>query len=88
MKIRNKYVLREICGEKFFSEEGSTNADLCQFIKLNPTAAYLMETVGKDEFCPETLTDMLCVKYDVSRDDAYKDAKRLCETLYKNGISE
>lgn len=45
MKIKDGFVLREICGEKVLSEEGSLNVNMSKFIKLNDTAAFLIENL-------------------------------------------
>ena len=50
MKIKDGFVLREICGEKVLSEEGSLNVNMSKLIKLNDTAAFLIESVGSTEF--------------------------------------
>lgn len=88
MKIKENYVLREICGEKVLSEEGSQNVNMSKFIKLNETAAFLVESVGEGEFTPESLASLLCGKYEVSGETALADARRLCSTLLENGIAE
>ena len=88
MKIKDGFVLREICGEKVLSEEGSLNVNMSKLIKLNDTAAFLIESVGSSEFTAERLADLLCGQYEVARETALTDAEKLCETLVKYGIAE
>ncbi len=88
MKIREGYVLREICGEKVLSEEGTQNINMSKFIRLNDSAAFLIESVGNGEFTPESLAALLCSRYEVSEKIALADARRLCDILQENGIVE
>ena len=61
---------------------------MSKLIKLNDTAAFLIESVGSSEFTAERLADLLCGQYEVARETALTDAEKLCETLVKNGIAE
>lgn len=88
MKIKESYVLREICGEKVLSEEGIRNVNMSKFIRLNDSAAFLVEAVGNGDFTPESLAEMLCARYDVTEETALADAGNLCKVLLENGIAE
>lgn len=41
MKVKNEFVIREICGEKVLSGEGSDFVNFNKLIRLNDSAAYL-----------------------------------------------
>ena len=76
----------EICGEKVISGEGNECINFNKLIRLNESAAFLLESVGESEFTEETMADLLCSKYDVDRERALADAEALCSTLKENGI--
>ncbi len=86
MKLKKDFVVREICGLKVLS--GADNVNFSKLVKLNNSAAYLLESVGENDFTEDTLADLLCEKYDVARETALTDAKSLCKVLKDNGIIE
>ncbi len=88
MRIKSGFVIREICGEKVVSGEGSDYVNFNKLIRLNDSAAYLLESVGQSEFTEESLADLLCVKYEVSPDVALSDVKAMCSKLKENGVIE
>lgn len=88
MRIKSGFVIREICGEKVISGEGSDYVNFNKLIRLNDSAAYLLESVGQSEFTEESLADLLCVKYEVSPDVALSDVKAMCSKLKENGVIE
>jgi len=88
MKIKEGFVLRQICGENVVSGEGMKKVDFTKLISLNPTAAYLWENIEGKDFTAETLADLLCSHYEVDRERALNDAKALCDTFVENGIVE
>lgn len=88
MRIKSGFVIREICGEKVISGEGSDCVNFNKLIRLNDSAAYLLESVGSSEFTEESLVDLLCGKYDVSPEVALPDVKAICSKLKENGVIE
>lgn len=60
MKVKNGFVIREICGEKVLSGEGSDFVNFNKLIRLNDSAAYLLESVGSSDFTEESLVSLLC----------------------------
>ena len=88
MKIKNGFVLREICGENVISEEGLSNVNMGRIICLNESAAFLLKSVWNEEFPPESLADMLQKEYEISDTQALEDSKALCKSLKDNGIAE
>lgn len=88
MRIKSGFVIREICGEKVVSGEDSDYVNFNKLIRLNDSAAYLLESVGQSEFTEESLADLLCVKYEVSPDVALSDVKAMCSKLKENGVIE
>lgn len=88
MKIRNGFVLREMCGETIVSAEGMDNFDFNKVISLNGTAAYLWKAVESRDFDEDTLTQLLLDRYEVDRETAAKDASRLVKTWNEAGLLE
>lgn len=88
MKIKNGFVLREICGENVISEEGLSNVNMGRIICLNESAAFLLKSVWNEDFTPESLADMLQKEYEISDTQALEDSKALCKSLKDNGIAE
>lgn len=88
MRLKKDFVVREICGLKVLSGEGADNVNFSKLVKLNDSAAYLLESVGDKDFTEDELAGLLCAKYEVERETALADAKALCKTLKDNGIIE
>lgn len=88
MKIKDGFVIRDICGEKVFSGEGAGNVNLTKIVRLNDSAAFLLEKVGNDDFTPESLASLLVEHYGIDENVALKDAAALCDSLSANGIAE
>ncbi len=88
MKIKDGFVLREICGEKIISGEGLNQVNFSKFIRLNDSAAFLLKKVEHEEFTAETLAKLLCEEYEISEEIAAKDAEALCKSLVEAGIVE
>lgn len=88
MKIKDGFVLREICGEKIISGEGLNQVNFSKFIRLNDSAAFLLKKVEHEEFTAETLAKLLCGEYEISEEIAAKDAEALCKSLVEAGIVE
>ena len=77
MRIKNGFVLRDICGVKVVSGEGLDKVNYSKLITLNDTACYLWEAVEGKDFSNDSLVALLLEKYDVSEDIARKDVEAL-----------
>jgi len=77
MRIKNGFVLRDICGVKVVSGEGLDKVNYSKLITLNDTACYLWESVEGKDFSNDSLVALLLEKYDVSEDVARKDVEAL-----------
>ncbi len=77
MKIKNGFVLRDICGVKVVSGEGLDKVNYSKLITLNDTACYLWEAIEGKDFSNESLVGLLLEKYDVSEDVAKTDVEAL-----------
>lgn len=86
MRVKSGFVIREICGEKVLSGEGNDFVNFNKLIRLNDSAAYLLESVGSEEFTEESLAGLLQDKYDVSHEQALSDVRAMCSKLKDNGV--
>ena len=88
MKIKDGFVLREMCGENIVAAEGIENINFNKLISLNESAAYLWrELIGK-EFTTEEMAELLIVRYGIDKELAMTDSANLCEAWINSGIAE
>lgn len=88
MKIKDGFVLREMCGENIVAAEGIENINFNKLISLNESAAYLWrELIGK-EFTTEEMAELLIVRYGIDKELATTDSANLCEAWINAGIAE
>lgn len=87
MKIKEGFVLREVCGEKVIVGEGLGAVDFGRLVSLNDTAAWLWSK-GQElgEFTVETLAGALCEEYEVSEERARTDVQALLDKWVEMGI--
>lgn len=88
MKIKNGFVLKNICGESMVIAEGKENIDFSKIISLNESAAFLWNKVEGTSFTPQTLANLLVEEYDVSRERALADAETLASQWLETGIAD
>jgi len=77
MKIKNGFVLRDVCGEKVIMGEGIGALDFGRLLCLNDTAAFLWEVASAGDFSVDSLSEKLCQEYDVSADQAREDVSAI-----------
>lgn len=88
MRIKNGFVLREMCGENIITAEGIENVRFDKLISLNASAAYLWnELVGK-VFTIEDMANLLVNRYEINKEVASKDSARLAEAWINAGVAE
>ena len=88
MKIRNGFILREMCGENIVAAEGLEHINFNKLISLNESAAYLWkELIGK-EFTAEDMAELLIARYEIDKELALKDSAALCKAWQDAGIAE
>lgn len=74
MRIKNGFVLREVCGERVIIGEGLGAINFGKMLALNETAGWLWKQAQEmGDFTVEALADKLCEEYDVDADEARKD---------------
>ncbi len=88
MKIKDGFVLREMCGENIVAAEGIENINFNKLISLNESAAYLWrELIGK-EFTTEEMAELLIARYGIDKELAMTDSANLCEAWKNAGIAD
>lgn len=88
MKIKNGFVLREMCGENIVAGEGLEHINFNKLISLNSTAAFLWNSLIGKEFTEEEMAQLLVEEYGIDMELALKDSKALCTAWAEAGIAE
>ena len=74
MKLKEGFVLRQICGENVITGEGLGAINFGKLLALNETAAWLWkEAEAQGEFTVNSLADKLCEEYEVTAEQARQD---------------
>lgn len=88
MKIKEGFVLRQMCGENIVAGEGLQNINFNKLISLNESAAYLwQELVGKD-FTQDEMAELLIARYGIDKQLAMTDSGKLMASWAEIGIVE
>lgn len=87
MKIKQGFILQEICGEKTVIAVGIENIDFNNLIRLSESAAFIWENFADKEFDAEILTKFILDNYDIDEETARHDCQEFCDTLIKEGIA-
>ncbi len=88
MKIKNGFILREMCGEKIVTAEGMENINFNKLISLNSTAAFLWEKLSGKEFTAAEMAGLLVDEYGIDMELALKDSENLCKAWEDAGVLE
>lgn len=90
MKIKNGFVLRDICGEKVIIAEGLENIDFSKMISLSDTAAFLWnKSIEMGEIDEEQLCDALFTEYEgMTREQALGDIRKMLAQWKELGLAE
>lgn len=88
MKIKDGFVLHEVCGEKIILAEGVENINFCKIVSLNETAAFVWEKAQAGDFTEQSLTHALVAEYEVSDEQASKDVSSLLKQWSEMGMIE
>ncbi|MBE6232209.1 MAG: PqqD family protein [Bacteroidales bacterium] len=88
MKIKDGFVLREICGENIVAGEGLEHINFNKLISLNSSAAFLWKQLIGKEFSAEDMADLLVAEYGIDKELALKDSETLCNAWTDAGIAE
>lgn len=88
MKIKEGFVLREMCGENIVAAEGLEHINFNKLISLNESAAYLWKELYGKEFNIDEMAELLIVRYGIDKELAIKDSANLYEAWVNSGIAE
>lgn len=86
MKIIEGFRLRKIMGRYVIVGEGISQIDFNKLIILNPSAAFLWQSIEGKDFTTEDLSALLVEKYGVSMERAIKDTIAIVVEWLKNGL--
>lgn len=87
MKIKAGFLLREVAGSYIVVATGTLAKEFGGIIKLNETGSFLWKKMTEDTDL-QTLVTVLTNEYDVSKEDAEKDARSFVTMLLDAGILE
>lgn len=88
MKIKEGFILRQLCGEYIVVGEGLAQVNFNKMLSLNASAAYLWQGVAGGEFTVEDMATLLTDKYEVTFEQALKDAGKVAEVWLREGVVE
>lgn len=88
MRLKNGFVLREMCGEHIVSGEGIEHINFNKLISLNSTAAFLWKEAEGRDFTAETLAELLIDRYGIDKELAVRDSENLIKAWTEAGIAE
>ena len=89
MKIKNGFILRDVCGEQVIMGEGIGALDFGRLLCLNETAAWLWKKAEiLEEFTVDSLADALCAEYEVGMEQAKIDVAAIVAEWQKVKVVE
>lgn len=88
MRLKNGFVLREMCGEHIVAGEGIEHINFNKLISLNSTAAFLWKEVEGTDFTAQTLAKLLIDRYGIDMELATRDSENLIKAWTDAGIME
>ena len=89
MKIKQGFVLREVCGERVIVGEGLSAINFGKLLALNETAAWLWQQAqDMGDFTIEALAEKLCEEYDVEAGEAKADVEQMVAEWQNVGVVE
>ena len=87
MRIKEGFVLRQVCGEWVVVGEGLSAINFNRLLSLNETAAWLwQQAVEQGSFTVESLARMLCQEYDVTMEEALHDVAEIIDKWQQEGL--
>ena len=88
MKIKDGFVLRQMCGEYIVAAEGLEHINFNKLISFNSSAAFLWEKLVGKVFTTEEMAQLLVEEYGIDMELAMKDSAKLMESWVNAGIAE
>lgn len=81
MRIKPEFMLHQVGNEYIVMHDGSTHVDFSRIINLNGSAAYLWQRFRDEDFDADVLAQALTERYEVTREQALRDAEAFIESL-------
>jgi hypothetical protein len=88
MKIKEGFVLRQMCGENIVAGEGLQHINFNKLLSLNESAAYLWKELMGKEFNQEEMAELLIVRYGIDKQLAMTDSGKLMNAWVDAGVAE
>ena len=89
MRIKQGFVLREVCGERVIVGEGLSAINFGKLLALNETAAWLWQQAqAMGDFTIEALAEKLCEEYEVEAGEAKADVEQMVAEWQNVGVVE
>ena len=87
MKIKEGFMLKEICGEYLVVTVGTQSSDFKNIIKLNETGVLLWNILEND-VTEQDLIDAILKEYSAEEPVVAQDVTAFCQKLSEAGILE
>lgn len=88
MKIKEGFVLRQMCGENIVAGEGLQHINFNKLLSLNESAAYLWKELEGKEFTQEDMAELLIARYGIDKKLAMTDSEKLMKVWAEVGVAE
>ena len=88
MKIKEGFVLRQMCGENIVAGEGLQHINFNKLISLNESAAYLWKELVDKEFTQQEMAELLIKRYGIDEQLAMIDSEKLMASWSEIGLTE
>ena len=88
MKIKKDFTIQAVGASYIAVAVGETSRTFHSMITLNESGAFLWKLMAERDCTEEDLVDAILDRYDVDRETAAADVKRLVKSLAENGIFE
>ena len=88
MKIKEGFILRQMCGENIVAAEGLQNINFNKLLSLNESAAYLWKELADKEFTQEEMAELLISRYGIDKQLAMTDSANLMKSWIEVGVAE
>jgi hypothetical protein len=88
MKIKEGFVLRQMCGENIVAGEGLQHINFNKLISLNESAAYLWKELVDKEFTQQEMAELLIKRYGIDEQLAMSDSEKLMASWVEIGLAE
>lgn len=87
MRIKEGFVLRDVCGEHVITGEGLEAVNFGRLLALNETAAWIWKQAqAMGDFTIDALAKKLCEEYEVTEEVAKNDVAAIVGQWQQEGV--